>query len=181
MNKRANIYLNIYATIAFILSLTSMGLTLILGELSYTIPNLLKISTLLIGSVFGLLFIAIEVFLFILLEPKFKVQFSIYILVDIILAIYINTKFPFSAFIIFLVFHFIKNISRIALVETIYMPKEFNRYCKMFNIKIPDFKKKRKKATTKVISNKEELTISSDDDIKISNKKTDSKSVKSYT
>ena len=38
----------------------------------------------------------------------------------------------------------IKDLFRIAKVDKIYLPKRFKRYCKMFNIKIKDFPKKRK-------------------------------------
>ena len=37
----------------------------------------------------------------------------------------------------------IKDLFRIAKADKIYLPKRFKRYCKMFNIKIKDFPKKR--------------------------------------
>ena len=42
MNKRANLYLNIYDFIIFILSVTSMGLCITLREVSFPTPVILR-------------------------------------------------------------------------------------------------------------------------------------------
>ena len=68
MNKRANLYLNIYGIIAFILSLACFGLILSLKEATYNLPAIMKLIFLGVGIISGLLFISIEVFLFILMN-----------------------------------------------------------------------------------------------------------------
>lgn len=159
MNKRANLYLDIYEIIAFLLALSCMGLYMTLQELSFPIPDLLSISILTVGLIFSLLFISIEVFLFLLMNNKARLYYLAFLVIDLLTAIIINKHIPFSAFIVFLIFSMIKNIVRVVLVEKLYIPKEFNRYCKMFNIKVKDFPKKRKskteKESTKEVKSKE--------------------------
>ncbi len=151
MNRRANLYLNIYSFIAFILSLSCLGLSVSLKELSYTFPTIIQTISFFIGSISGLLFIAIELFLFILMNNKSKVGYILYLLIDIAIAVLVNLLIPFSCFVIFILLKLTSDILKIKLVDSIYIPKEFDKYCKMFGIKIPDFKKKRlvKKTETK--------------------------------
>ena len=166
MNKRANLYLNIYDFVIFILSITSMGLCLALREVSFQMPIFIRTTSFLIGAVSGMLFIAIELFLFILMNMKTKMIYIVYMIIDIALAALLTTKFAFAGFLVLIVFKITKDFLRIKLVEKIYIPKEFDRYCKMFNIKIADFKKTRKKAV-KVVE-KEEIKIPTEEEIYIS-------------
>lgn len=73
---------------------------------------------------------------------------------------------------------FSKDIIRVLLVDKIFIPKEFNRYCKMFNLKIKDFPKKKEKMKQKERS--EVIKIPQEDiiDKKTSKKKTSKKSPK---
>ena len=61
------------------------------------------------------------------------------------MCVYFTLKIPFSGFVLFLLFSAIKNILRVVLVNIIYQPKEFDRYCKMFGVTVRDFKKTSKK------------------------------------
>lgn len=143
MNKRANLYLNIYEFILFILSLSCIGLCMILNEGTLPVPEILKSVSLGIGLITAILFISIEVFLFLLMNTKSRLLFLFCIVLEIAIAIIVNTKIPFSAFLVFIVCSLLKDSLRIKLVEKIYIPKEFNHYCKLFNIKVKDFPKKR--------------------------------------
>ncbi len=145
MNKRANLYLNIYELIAFLLALTCIGLSITLKELPYEIPFILKSSSLFIGTFFGILFLLIEIILFLLMKARFKVIYIIYILLDIGIGVFINSKYSFYGIIVFFLFSILKNIIRIRFVNNIYVPKRFQNYCKIFNITIDDFKKKKEK------------------------------------
>ena len=167
MNKRANLYLNIIEEISFILAFL-----LITVMLHYELSNLLKNICFLSGAIFGLLFIAIELFLFILMNNKSKIIYSLYLIIDLIAVIYINSKFPFSALTVLIVFSIIKDLERVLLVEKIYIPKEFDYYCKMYGIKIKDFKKKRK--TVSRVSKKKEI-------IEIPNEEFDKQTTKKKT
>lgn len=145
MNKRANLYLNIYEFIAFILALTCIGLCMTIGELSFPVPTIMRITILGIGTLSALLFISIEVFLFLLMNTKARLIYLAYMLLDIVLAVFMNKLLPFSAFLVVILLCITKNILKVKLVDKIYIPREFNRYCRMFNIKVKDFPKKRKK------------------------------------
>ena len=72
MNKRANFYLNIYGFISFLIGITCIGLSLTLQELSFQISPILTNITFILGTIFGLLSISIEVILFLLLQGKYK-------------------------------------------------------------------------------------------------------------
>ena len=152
MNKRANFYLNIYGFISFLIGITCIGLSLTLQELSFQISPILTNITFIIGTIFGLLSISIEVILFLLLQGKYKLFDILFRFIMVVSSVYINTIFQFSVFLIIPVMILIKDLFRIAKVDKIYLPKRFKRYCKMFNIKIKDFPKKR-------ISIKENSTV----------------------
>lgn len=152
MNKRANFYLNIYGFISFLIGITCIGLSLTLQELSFQISPILTNITFILGTIFGLLSISIEVILFLLLQGKYKLFDILFRFIMVVLSVYINTIFQFSVFLIIPVMILIKDLFRIAKVDKIYLPKRFKRYCKMFNIKIKDFPKKR-------ISIKENSTV----------------------
>ena len=159
MNKRANIYLNVYGLIAFILSITSIGLYLTLGSLPFEVPAILKILSLIMGMISMTFFVAVELLLFLLLKGKEKALLVLYLTIDMILAIKLNTRVPFSGIMVFLSFDIIKDILRLIKVEDIYINKEFDKYCKLFHIKVKDFPKKKAKNIEKDILPKEETII----------------------
>ena len=71
-----------------------------------------------------------------------------------------------------LLFSTIKNILRVVLVQVIYIPKEFDRYCKMFDIKVRDFKKTRKRTTKREVI---EIPVEKEEKVKPTKKRTTSK------
>ena len=170
MNRRANLYLNIYDFIIFILSITSMGLCLTLRELTFPAPVILRYISFAFGTISGLLFIAIELFLFIIMNKKSKAIYIGYMLFDIVLAVILTTKLSFAGFIVIIIFKLAKDVLRIRFVENLYIPKEFDRYCKMFNIKIADFKKTKKKPVK--VTKKAEIKIPADESLYISETET---------
>ena len=173
MNKRANLYLNIYRAIAFILSLSCLGLAITLHEVAFKIPLLLNNIVILIGILSGLLFISIEVFLFLIYNRKARLLYGIYITLELAIAIIINMIFPFTGFIVIILLSFIKDFLRVKYVDKLYEPKMFKKYCKMFNIKVSDFKKKKPKPV--VIKNQDIIEIPKEDTNIIPNNKTKKK------
>lgn len=151
MNKRANIYLNIFGVISFILTIILITLSLRLETLSYHTPYILRMLVTLLGFICGIIFISIESFLFILMKNRYRLIEIGYVLIEIVLAVLISAKIPFAFFIVLPILNVGRNLLRISLVDKLYIPKEFNRYCKMFGIKIKDFPKKRTTTRKKTI------------------------------
>ncbi|MBQ9018769.1 MAG: hypothetical protein IJ097_00470 [Bacilli bacterium] len=136
MNKKVNLYLNGFEFITYILSLSLMGI--------YLNINIIVIRQLifLLGAISGLVFIGIELFLLLIMNNKSRFAYITYMLFSIILGTIINTKIPYSAFIIFSIFSLTKDILRLLLVEKIYDKKLYKRYAKMFNIEVKDLEKR---------------------------------------
>lgn len=143
MNKRANLYLNIFGAISFILTIVIITFSLRLETLSYHTPYYLRMLVTLLGFICGIIFISIESFLFILMKNKYRLIEIGYILIEILIAGLISSKVPFTFLIVLPILNIGRNLLRVSLVDKLYIPKEFNRYCKMFGIKIKDFPKKR--------------------------------------
>lgn len=143
MNKKANLYLNIFAFITFVLSITIISISLKLETLAYHIPFIVRGIITLIGMIIGMVFIGIESFLFILMKNKNKLLYIGYMLIEVLIAVGLSAKVPYAFFIVLPVLNVGRDLIRISLVDILYIPKEFNRYCKMFGIKIKDFPKKR--------------------------------------
>ena len=143
MNKRANLYLNGFGMISFILTFLNMWVFLSLSSQFFILKNL----TALLGFAFLLFFVSIELFLFMLLNRKTKIFLGIYWIMTIVFMVFLTIRVPYSGFLLLAFSKLLKDSGRILLVDKIYIPKEFNRYCKMFGITIKDFKKKRKTST----------------------------------
>ena len=88
---------------------------------------------------------------------KTRIAYSAFLLVDVILAVYINLIIPFSCPIVLLTLCLLKNVLRIILVDKLYIPREFNYYCRLLGFKVKDFKKK--KVIKKVEKKKEIIEI----------------------
>ena len=158
MNKRANLYLNIIGFISFILAFSFFYLTMKIESMATTI-YLYRNITFLLTSIFGLTFILVEIILFMLYKNKYKTIYIGYMILDILITFIVNDKYPFTFPITFILFRLVKDIIRITKVNIIYIPRRFNKYCKMFNIKIKDFDKKKvykKKKKIAAIPNKKE-------------------------
>ena len=141
MNKRANLYLNIFEMLSFVLTACFMESFLYF----HASPFYIKYTLLLFTIISGIVFISVEIFLFLLLKNISKAIYIVYVLIDLAVTAFLTIQIPFSGFAILLLFSVIKNALRIVLVKEIYLPKEFNRYCKMFGITVSDFKKTRKR------------------------------------
>lgn len=151
MNKRANVYMNFYDFIFFILSFTCIILFILLGQMNIHIPGIFRYTLFFIGSLSGFVFIAMEVLLFLVMNIKSKLIYILYIVIELGVALFVNTKIPFSFFILFVLFKLLKDILRIVFVNKIYKPKVFDKYCKIVGIKISDFKKKPTKKKVKLV------------------------------
>ena len=164
MNRRVNIYLNVYSFISFLLATSNIELSLTLEQLSFEMPSIIKISSSIFGMISILIFVSIEVLLFLILNKKTKYIDSIIFILTIMLIIYLNKKINFIVFFLVPLYCLIKSIIRILLVKKIYEGEKFKKYCKMFNLKIKDFPKKRK-VEKKPKTKKEHSSISSEDSV----------------
>lgn len=144
MNKKANLYLSIISFVSFILSILVIGLGLRFENVSYNIPFIIRILVLMIGMILGLVFIGTELLLFIIMKNKNKLLYIGYMLIELIIAVLLSVKVPYAFMIVFMSLNLGRNLLRLTLVDKLYIPKEFNKYCKMFNIKIKDFPKTKK-------------------------------------
>jgi len=151
MNKRANVYMNFYDFIFFILSFTCIILFILLGQMNIHIPGIFRYTLFVIGSLSGFVFIAMEVILFLVMNNKTKLIYLLYLGTELGLALFINSKITFSFFIVFVLFKLLKDILRVVFVNKIYRPKAFDNYCKLLGIKIRDFKKPIKKKKVKLV------------------------------
>lgn len=151
MNKRANVYMNFYDFIFFILSFTCIILFILLGQMNIHIPGIFRYTLFVIGSLSGFVFIAMEIILFLVMNIKTKLIYLLYLGTELGLALFINSKITFSFFIVFVLFKLLKDILRVVFVNKIYRPKAFDNYCKLLGIKIRDFKKPIKKKKVKLV------------------------------
>ena len=143
--------MNFYDFIFFILSFTCIILFILLGQMNIHIPGIFRYTLFFIGSLSGFVFIAMEVLLFLVMNIKSKLIYILYIVIELGVALFVNTKIPFSFFILFVLFKLLKDILRIVFVNKIYRPKVFDKYCKIVGIKISDFKKKPTKKKVKLV------------------------------
>lgn len=143
--------MNFYDFIFFILSFTCIILFILLGQMNIHIPGIFRYTLFFIGSLSGFVFIAMEVLLFLVMNIKSKLIYILYIVIELGVALFVNTKIPFSFFILFVLFKLLKDILRIVFVNKIYKPKVFDKYCKIVGIKISDFKKKPTKKKVKLV------------------------------
>lgn len=143
--------MNFYDFIFFILSFTCIILFILLGQMNIHIPGIFRYTLFVIGSLSGFVFIAMEVLLFLVMNIKSKLIYILYLVTELGVALFVNTKIPFSFFILFVLFKLLKDILRIVFVNKIYKPKVFDKYCKIVGIKISDFKKKPTKKKVKLV------------------------------
>ena len=147
MNKKVNLYLNITGFASFLLSFLLIFISLKLEASSGIIIYLFRLLLFILGMASGLLFIGIELLLFMILNIKMKALLIIYTLLDIVVALYVNNLHPYMFVLVFIGFRLMKDITRIQLVDKIYLDKKFKEYCKLYGIKLP--KETRKKTTKK--------------------------------
>lgn len=146
MNKKVNLYLNITGFASFLLSFLLIFISLKLEASTGILIYLARMILFILGMASGLLFIGIELLLFMILNIKMKALLIIYTLIDIVVALYVNNLYPYSFVLVFIGFRLMKDMLRIQLVDKIYLDKKFKAYCKLYGIKLP--KETKKKTTT---------------------------------
>lgn len=152
MNKKININLNIIEFSSFVLSLLFMGIYLIQNNVILVRPLFL-----ILGAISGFTFIAIELFLLLIMNNKYRIIDVSYILLSIILGVLININIPYSAFLIIVLSSLVKAILRIVLIDKIYVGSRYKKYSKIFTTEFKNlntsltkvFKKDKVKVTSK--------------------------------
>ena len=127
MNKKNILNLNIIEVSSFVLSLLFMGIYLMPTNVILVKPLLF-----LLGSVFGLTFISIELFLLLVMSNKYRIIYIGYLLLTMILGIFINTIFPYTVFLVILVSSILKGIFKVVLSDKMYVGSRYNKYSKIF-------------------------------------------------
>ena len=127
MNKKNILNLNIIEVSSFILSLLFMGIYLMPTNVILVRPLLF-----LLGSVCGLTFISIELFLILIMNNKYRIIYISYILLSIILGVLINTKLPYSVFLIVAISSLVKGTFKVLLSDKIYVGSRYKKYSKVF-------------------------------------------------
>ncbi len=151
MNKRMNVILN---TIEFIAVILISSIMYACYKLSYTeFNNYLIINKTIVTLIviMEIIIVGIELLLFIFYNKNQKYIYIGYTIIEFVLTALINIYIPFSGLIVLVLFSLIKNVCRQRMITTIYNKKYFNRYCKLFNLKLKTVtvpRKKKKKATT---------------------------------
>ena len=127
MNKKNILNLNIIEVSSFVLSLLFMGIYLMPTNVILVKPLLF-----LLGSVCGLTFISIELFLLLVMSNKYRIIYISYLLLTIILGVIINTKLPYSVFLIITISSVLKGLFKILLSDKIYVGSRYKKYSKVF-------------------------------------------------
>ena len=151
MNKKTNINFNIIEVSSFILSLLFMGIYLMPTNVILVRPLLF-----LLGSVCGLTFISIELFLLLIMNNKYRIITIGYMLLSIILGILINTMIPYSVFLVLVLSSIVKAIIRVVLNDKIYVGSRYKKYSEIFIDELSNIKKmfNRKKVLVPVTNKK---------------------------
>ncbi|MBR5370484.1 MAG: hypothetical protein IK137_04195 [Bacilli bacterium] len=127
MNKKVSLNLNIIEVSSFVLSLLFMGIYLMPSNVVLVRPLLF-----LLGSVCGLTFISIELFLILIMNNKYRIIYISYILLSLILGILINTKLPYSVFLVIAISSILKGLFKVLLSDKIYLGSRYKKYSKIF-------------------------------------------------
>ena len=127
MNKKNILNLNIIEVSSFILSLLFMGIYLMPTNVILVRPLLF-----LLGSVCGLTFISVELFLLLVMSNKYRIIYVSYILLSLILGILINTKVPYSVFLVIAISSVLKGLFKVLLSDKIYVGSRYKKYSKIF-------------------------------------------------
>ena len=148
MNKKINLYLNIIESVLIILLIG-------LGVFFYTNNSHFNsfYSNLIIIMSFIMEFIAvsIELFMFYIMNKKYRGFSVLYYIAELLLPIFINIKFPFIGIGIIMILNIAQNFFRVYKLDIILEKENLYQFCDTFGIKIEKEKTKRKytrKATT---------------------------------
>jgi len=148
MNKKTILNLNIIEVSSFILSLLFMGIYLMPTNVILVRPLLF-----LLGTIFGLTFISIELFLLLVMSNKYRIIYISYILLSLILGVFINTKLPYSVFLIIAVSSILKGVFKILLSDKMYVGSRYKKYSNIFTVEFTELKNN----ITKLFSKKKVL------------------------
>lgn len=138
MKKKWNFSLNIIEFISYVLFFCFIMMNLRFGSLHFFERALLFLPM----TVFGVLYLSIDVFLFLVMKNKMRILYIFYEFVTIFLLVYFNLKIFYYGFFILLLSHFIQDTFRIYFVNKIYVMKDVKRYSKFFAQTFEDVKKK---------------------------------------
>ena len=127
MNKKNILNLNIIEVSSFILSLLFMGIYLMPTNVILVRPLLF-----LLGSVCGLTFISVELFLILIMNNKYRIIYIGYILLSLILGVLLNTKLPYSVFLVIAISSVLKGLFKVLLSDKIYVGSRYKKYSKIF-------------------------------------------------
>ena len=173
--------MNIVETACVLLGISCMLFALMLhnGE-SFQGINICNTLLQVFGMIFAAVVVSIELMLFHLQYIKFKFFTFVYYIVELLSIIWINSVIPFSGLIVITTFSILKNISRVFLVENIYLPLGYYELCKKFGIKVKKPVVRKKKATAKKsISVVKDVKAKAKSSTK-SRKRVEAKTTKSY-
>lgn len=151
MNKKLNLVLNITEIFSILLIAISM---IVLARVSISGLNtdlLVLRRVLLVSSVLAEVFvITSEALLFIVYKKNIKYMYIAYMIGEIALAVLVNMYIPFFGLLVIGIFELGKCAIRLTNIVRLYDKKLFNRYCKLFNIKLSTVSaRRRKKKTTR--------------------------------
>lgn len=164
MNKKLNTILNVTEIISILVIAISMIILARVSILGLNNDLIVLRKGLLITSIIAeILIISIELLLFIVYKKNVKYIYIAYIIGEFALAILVNMYIPFSGLIVIGALSFIKCIIRLNNIVKIYNKKYFNRYCKLFNIKLSTVsaKRGRKKTSRRRVTTASRKTIKS--------------------
>ena len=149
MNKKLNIVLNITEILSILLIAISM---IVLAKISISGLNsdlLVLRKVLLILSILAeIIAITSEALLFIVYKKNIKYIYIAYMIGEITLAVLVNIYISFSGLLVVGILELAKCIVRLTNIVKLYDKKLFNRYCKLFNIKLSTVSARRRKKKT---------------------------------
>lgn len=94
---------------------------------------------------------SIELFLFLMLQKKYRFFYVLFMLVELILMLIVNKKIPFLGIGVIVLGSFIKNSIRIICLDEIYSKNGIYDFCEKFNIYIKMPRKRVVKYNKKIV------------------------------
>lgn len=165
MNKKLNSILNIIEIISiFVIAISMIALAKISIEGLNVDLAILKKGLFVACIISEILIIGIELLLFIVYKKNIKYMYIAYMIGEIALAVLVNMYIPFAGLIVIGVLELVKCIIRYTNIVKIYNKRVFNKYCKLFNIKLTTVtatRKKKKKTTRKRVTTTSNKTLKS--------------------
>lgn len=152
MNKKLSKVLNITEIVLVLLIISSM---LILSNISFEGLNtelyVLRRILLYTSILSEIIIISIELLLFMVYKKNVKYMYIAYTIGELALAVLVNLYIPFSGLLVVGLFSITKGLLRLNYITKIYNKRLFNKYCKLFNIKLTTVstRKTTKKKTTR--------------------------------